>query len=297
VTRPTSFTSSFSSFSSGLLSVSLSISLGLGSSVALAAPPDKDAGGAAPAPETPEGTDTGSTEAEKDEASKLSDQAIEKFQAKDYEGAVALFEKAYSIDPNPNYLFNIGRVYEEAGTLDKAVEFYAKFVKQPGVDLDSRGVALDRLKVLRSILEETTEKPVEPEKEPEKEPEVVAPPPEPVVDQDAERKRKGMRGAGFAMLGIGAAALIGGGVAGGLAQGDQNKADTAATPLEGQEFLESSKTKSLAANVLFGVGGAVLLTGVILVAVGFSKPKPSSRVAVTPSFGPRGGGVELRLRF
>jgi hypothetical protein len=296
VTSLTSFTST--SFSKSLLSVSLSISLALGSSLALssgaiAAPP-----GETPPPETPDGTDTGSTEAEKDEASKLSDQAIEKFQAKDYDGAVALFEQAYGIDPNPNYLFNIGRVYEEAGTLDKAVEFYAKFVKQPGVDLDSREVALDRLKVLRAILEETTEKPPEePKDEPKDEPEVVAPPPEPVVDEDAQRKRKVLRGAGFGLLGVGVAALIGGGVAGGLAQSDHNKAGEVADPADGVPLLDSSKTKSLAANVLFGVGGALALTGVILVAVGFSKPKPTSRVAVMPSFGPRGGGVAFSLRF
>lgn len=277
---------------SALCSLTLSASLALGSSVALAAPAE------APAAETPEGTDTGSTDAQKDQASALSDQAIAKFQAKDYEGAVALFEQAYAIDPAPNYLFNIGRVYEEAGNLEKAVEFYAKFVKLPGVDLDSRGVALERLKVLRSILVETTEKPPEdkPEDKPE-EPVVEPPPPEPVVDQDAQRKRKALRGAGFGLLGVGAAALIGGGVAGGLAQSDNNKAGEVTDPADGVPLLDSSQTKSLAANVLFGVGGAFVLTGVILVAVGFSKPQPASRVALAPSFGPRGGGVTFRLRF
>jgi hypothetical protein len=86
-------------------------------------------------------------------------------------------------------------------------------------------------------------------------------------------------------------------VAGGLAQGDNNRAETAATPAEGVTLLDSSQTKSLAANVLFGVGGAFVLTGVILVAVGFTKPKPASRVALAPTFGPRGGGVTFRLRF
>jgi hypothetical protein len=293
-------TSSPTSLLSALCSFTLSVSLALGSNLALssgalAAPPAS----APPAETPPDGTDTGSTQAEKDEASTLSDQAIEKFQAKDYEGAVALFEKAYGIDPNPNYLFNIGRVYEEAGNLEKAVEFYAKFVKQPGVDLDSREEALSRLKVLRAIVEETSEKPPEekPEEKPEDKPVVDNTPPEPVVDQDAQRKRKVMRGVGFGLLGVGAAALIGGGVAGGLAQGDFNKADVAETPTENADLLGSSQTKSLAANVLFGVGGAFVLTGVILVAVGFSKPKPTSRVALAPSFGPRGGGVAFSLRF
>jgi tetratricopeptide (TPR) repeat protein len=284
---------------SALSSITLSVSLALGSTVALAAPP-----GDAPPPETPaEGPDTGATEAEKDEAEALSGQAIEKFQDKDFEGAVALFEKAYSIDPQPNFLFNIGRVYEEAGNFEKAVEYYAKFVKQPGVDLDSRTVALERLKALREILEATAEKQpdekqpdeTEPEEKQPDETEPVPPPPEP-VDQDAQRKRKALRGAGFGVLGVGAAVLIGGAVAGGLAQGDSNKAEEAADPSAGQDLLASSQTKALAADVMYGIGGALLLTGVILVAVGYSKPK-TQRVALTPSFGPRGAGVDLRLRF
>lgn len=279
---------------SALSSITLSFSLALGSTVALAAP----ATTSAPGPDAAEDPDATKdpADARKSEADSLSEQAIVKFQAKDYEGAVALFEQAYEIDPQPNFLFNIGRVYEEAGTLDKAVDFYAKFVKQPGVDLDSRETALDRLKVLRSILKETEEKP------PEEKPDEVEPVEEPVpqpdpVDEDAKRKRKVMRAAGFGLTGVGAAVMIGGAVLGGLAQSDFNKAGEAATPPEGQTLLDSSKTKAMTADILLGVGGAVLLTGVILVAVGFSKPKKSQRVALTPTFGPRGGGVDLRLRF
>lgn len=282
---------------SAVSSITLSVSLALGSTVALAAPPAGDA----PAPENPDGAETGSTEQEKDKATELSDQAIAKFQAKDYQGAVDLFNQAYEIDPNPNYLFNIGRVYEEAGDLEKAVEFYAKFVKQPGVDLDSREVALDRLKVLRAIVEETAEKkpPEEPKDKPEDKPATdQPPPPDPELEQ-AKRKKKTLRVAGFAVLGVGAGALIGGAVAGGLAQSDFNRAEPGpdVTPADSQDLLAGAKTKALAADVLFGVGGALVLTGVILVAVGFTKPKTSSRVALTPSFGPRGGGVDLRLRF
>ncbi|PRQ03790.1 tetratricopeptide repeat protein [Enhygromyxa salina] len=273
---------------SALSSITLSLSLALGSTVALAAP------AATPAPEQDAPTEE---EERKSEAEELSDQAIVKFQAKDYDGAVALFEQAYAVDPQPNFLFNIGRVHEEAGNLDKAVEYYAKFVKQPGVDLTSRETALDRLKVLRAILQETTEKPPETKPDTEVEP-IEPPPPQPdPVDEDAKRKRKVLRAAGFGLTGVGAAAMIGGAVVGGLAQGDFNKAGEAESPGDNQPLLDSAKTKALTADILLGVGGAVLLTGVILVAVGFSKPKQSSRVALTPSFGPRGGGGVLRVRF
>lgn len=279
-----------------LASAILSVSLTLGSTVALAAP-----AGDTPPPETPDAeTETGATAEEKSEAEELSDKAIAEFTAKNYSGAVALFEQAYELDPNPNYLFNIGRVYEEAGDLEPAVEYYAKFVKQPGVALDSRETALERLRVLRAILEETKEKdePKEATQEP-KEVVPVTPPPQPVVDTEAERKRKIMRGVGFGLAGAGAGALIGAAVVGSLAQGDQDKAfdrDEADSLAARQDFLEKSETKALTADILYGVGGALLLTGVVLVAVGYSKPK-TQRVALTPTFGPGGGGVDLRLRF
>jgi hypothetical protein len=281
-------TSLLSALSSITLSLSLALGSGLGYGVALAAP------AATPAAEDPDASDA---DERKSEAEDLSDQAIVKFQAKDYDGAVALFEQAYEVDPQPNFLFNVGRVYEEAGNLEKAVEFYAKFVKQPGVDLTSRETALERLKVLRAIVQETTEKPPEKEPEPEVKP-VEEPKPQPnPVDEDAKRKRKVMRAAGFGLTGVGAAVMIGGAVVGGLAQGDFNKAGDAELPADSQPLLDGAKSKALTADILLGVGGAVLLTGVILVAVGFSKPKKTQRVAVTPSFGPRGGGGVLRVRF
>lgn len=292
------------SLPSAIASITVSISLTLGlafwpqTARAWAAPPDSEA----PPPETPaEGTETGSSDEEKDEAEALSDKAIAEFSAKNYTGAVELFQKAYEIDPNPNYLFNIGRVYEEAGDFEHAVEHYAKFVKQPGVELDSREVALERLRVLRAILEETKEPQEEPKDPPPEEPkDVVEPQPQPQpVDTDAQRKRKVMRAAGFGLVGAGAGALIGAAVVGSLAQNDRDTAydrDEADSLTARQDLLDKAQTKALTADVLYGVGGALLLTGVVLVAVGYSKPK-QSRVALTPSFGPGGGGMELRLRF
>lgn len=276
------------------LSLGLSLSLSLGPTLALAAPAPSE-----PAPDTT--TDTGVSEADKAEAERLSGLAIEEFNAKNYDKAVGLFEQAYALDPQPNYLFNIGRVYEEAGNLESAVEFYARFVKQPGVDIDAREVALERLRVLRAILEETKQPDpdVEPEPEPEVEPEPepeLEPVPDPGIEKD-KRKRKAMRGAGFGLLGVGAGVVIGGAVLGALAQGDNKKADEAASLTERLDLLDSSESKALGADIMFGVGAAVLVTGVVLVALGYSKPKTGSRVAFQPSFGPRGGGLAMQMRF
>lgn len=276
------------------LSLSVSLSLALGPALALAAP--------APSEPPPDGTtDTGVSEADKVQAEQLSAQAIGEFNGKNYDKAVELFEQAYDLDPQPNYLFNIGRVYEEAGNLESAVDFYARFVKQPGVDIDAREVALERLRVLRAILEETKQPDpeVEPEPEPEPEPQPepeVEPVPDPGIEKD-KRKRKAMRGAGFGLLGVGAGALIGGAVLGALAQSDNTRADEAASLADRQDLLGSSKGKALGADIMFGVGGALLVTGVVLVVLGYKKPKTGSRVAVSPSFGPRGGAMTMQMRF
>ncbi|MCA9681371.1 MAG: hypothetical protein KC457_04180 [Myxococcales bacterium] len=281
------------------LCCALSLSLTLGSTVALAAP----AADAAPAPAEgeppPDGsTDTGVSAEEKSRGEELSEQAIEAFNAKDYTTAVDLFKQAYDADPQPNYLFNIGRVYEEAGDLEHAVEFYSNFVKQPGVALDSREVAVDRLKVLKAILAETEKPEEKPEEKPVEVEEKPVEPPPPAVDTEGERKSKTLRGAGFALAGIGVAALIGGGVAGGLAQSDNNDAANAESIDDRRTLLDSSKNKAVAADVLFGVGGALLVTGVVLVVVGFKKkPANGSKVAFAPSFGPRAVGADLRFRF
>ena len=67
----------------------------------------------------------------------------------------APFEEAYAIDRVPNYLFNIGRVYEEKGDIRSAVDYYQRFVKEPGVEIEARDLALQRLRVLKGVLQET----------------------------------------------------------------------------------------------------------------------------------------------
>lgn len=104
-------------------------------------------------------------------AADLSAQAIERFQVQDYDAAVRLFEEAYAIDTVPNYLFNIGRVYEEKGDIRSAVDYYQRFVKEPGVEIEARELALQRLRVLRGVLQET-----DPEEQPKPEPAEATPP-------------------------------------------------------------------------------------------------------------------------
>jgi tetratricopeptide (TPR) repeat protein len=239
----------------------------------------------------------------KEKVDQLNAEAFEKFKAKQYDEAAALFEQAYDLQPEPNYLFNIGRIYEESGNLEKSVEYYERFVKEPGVPLETREKGLERLRVLRAILEETAPKPEpepEPELEPEPEPE-TKPDPEPRLEPPPEPdpKPSKLRIAGYALLGVGGAALIGGGVLGGLALGRANALEDQHTYEERDETASRGLTMALTADIMFGVGGAMAAAGLVMVIVSLKKKKPdaSARAALAPWATPRGTGLAATLRF
>jgi outer membrane receptor for ferrienterochelin and colicin len=54
--------------------------------------------------------------------------------AQKYDEGITELEKAYQIFPHPNVLYNIGRAYAELGNLEKAVEYYKKYVETNPAD-------------------------------------------------------------------------------------------------------------------------------------------------------------------
>jgi tetratricopeptide (TPR) repeat protein len=240
-------------------------------------------------------------------ADALSDEAVQKFEAKEYDAAVALFEDAYAIDPQPNYLFNIGRVYEEKGDLEKAVEFYQRFLGESGVDLESRQVATERLKVLREALKQLRDEPSERSAKPATSTD-AQPGGDPAADRprDAERTRK-LRIAGYSLLGVGGVALIAGGAVGGVALGTTRDAEDAMFVDEQARLRRKARTQAGAADGLFIAGGVVAVVGLVLVLstlrVGQgarSKASPATaarRTTFAPAFGRRGVGFGLTHRF
>src|SRR5690606_3905720 len=121
---------------------------------------------------------------------------------------------------DPNYLFNIGRVHEEAGELELAVSFYERFLDQPGVALEARAATLDRVKVLRAVIEERSRgdgtAAVSPEDTTAPTSDDLEPRSTGVDDIYEQRRRKRLMIAGSVLTGIGGAAIIAGAVMGGL---------------------------------------------------------------------------------
>lgn len=229
-------------------------------------------------------------------AADLSAEAIERFQAKDYDAAVRLFEEAYAIDKVPNYLFNIGRVYEEKGDIRAAVDFYQRFVKEPGVEIEARDLALQRLRVLKGILQETDSAAKQAPGDGAAAPPVAeGPKPEPQAPVAAapDPKWRRMKIAGASLLGVGAGVMVVGGILGGVALSKQGQLDETHDYAARQDLVRSGERLALTTDVLIGLGGAVLVTGVILLAVGATKGK--SKAVASQRLRPTGTGLAFRF--
>ncbi len=242
-----------------------------------------------------------SAEGDTSDVDAINAEAIVAFKAGRYEEAAALFEKAYQTSPEPNYLFNIGRVYEESGKFSKAIEFYERFINEPAVELEAREVALERLRVIRAIVaeneaerraEEEANRPPEPEPEPEPNPE-----PEPLSSQDDGRMPP-MRAGGIALLVVGAVGL---GVAGGLAGAASSRSrelDDLTSLEPRRDAVDEGKRLALGADVMFGIGGLAVAVGAVLVGLSYRKgASGGQRAQVMPSFSPHGAGMSARVRF
>jgi tetratricopeptide (TPR) repeat protein len=199
----------------------------------------------------------GPEEAAAEDSDQLSAAAVEAFHAKDYDKAIELFEAAYEADPQPNYKFNIGRVYEEKGDQEEQAEERAEAQ----------------------------------EDEPKVEP-MVSPP---MDDGATDRKRK-LRIAGYSLMGVGGAGLIIGAVFGGLALSKSRDADDAALVDDKIALRQDAKTRANVADAMFITGGILAGVGLILVLTTLGKGK-RARSALAPSFGNRSAGLSWAGRF
>lgn len=115
-----------------------------------------------------------------------------------------------------------------------------------------------------------------------------------------------LRPVAFAVGGVGVAGLVLGGVMGGLAMSAKNDLKTLCpsnkcTTQAAQDAHASANTKALVSTVGMAVGGAALVTGVVLFVVSrpssSAKPDEPKSAQIIPSFGPDGGALNLIGHF
>lgn len=237
------------------------------------------------------------------EADTLSDEAVQAFKAHDYDTAIDKFQRAYDLDPQPNYKFNIGRVYEEKGgleNLEQAVKYYQEFVQSPGVDLESREAATQRLKVLRPTVEELRAQKAEADKaagDPTTPTTDTADQP-PVVDDEAKARKRKLRIAGYSLIGVGGLGLVIGSVFGGLALSKSKSSDDAPHIDDKISLRQEAKSRAAVADGMLITGGVLAGVGLILVLSTLGKGKrPTRKTAFLPSAGPQGAGLSWTGRF
>ena len=81
----------------------------------------------------------GPSHTDRQTAKALVNQGIAAQNAKDYDKAVELYNKAFALIPHPILLFNIGQAHRLAGRLDRAVTFYERYLANDPNGSESTG--------------------------------------------------------------------------------------------------------------------------------------------------------------
>jgi len=235
-------------------------------------------------------------------------EAVAAFSAGDLATAVAKFKAAYAAAPSPAYLFNIGRVYEEMGELASALEYYEQFARQPGLKLEERQQAAERIEVLRTLVPttpvpppvgnppDTQDQPAEQEPQPAPDP----------VDPKAAKQARTFTIVGASLLGVGAAVGLGGGIGLGLLA--RNRSEQVASVEEGEnpDGLTLSQLEDLDAEgrsfelwqiVTAASGGAMAITGAVLLGVGSKRRSNGATAGLRPTLHRNFAGATLSGRF
>jgi tetratricopeptide (TPR) repeat protein len=208
--------------------------------------------------------------------------ATQAYQAGRYQEAIKEFTVAYSLDPQPQLLFALGKINVQLGKCDAAIPFFEKYLETKPGEAETTAAnealaACGKAKVEEPEIEMDAAK-TEPAGPPASQavddsdlpPGITSPPPKPkpvAVQQTATVAGNGQHSwytepVGMALVGGGAVALIGGGVLYQLARGKLD--DAAQTP--GYEnaigLVDDAHRLRTYSLVSAGVGVALLGGGV-----------------------------------
>lgn len=197
---------------------------------------------------------------------RLAAQAEDAFVAGEYQRAIDLLQEAYDLEQNPNMLYNIARVHEETGDLERALQFYRQFVVAPNVDLDYRREALASSEMIEQALaaEQAAAEAQEPE-ESDQLPEqavMLRPAPFPTTSP--------MRPVGFTLAAVGGAALLAGGIVGVVALNKEKDFRDAGSLSERRSTGAIARDLATTADALYISGAVLVVTGLV---TAFASPR------------------------
>ena len=212
-----------------------------------------------------------------------------------YEDAITAWEESYRLSGRAELYFNISSAWEKLGAYSSAIDALNRYrVFAPA---DERAVLDRRIRALEQRLVE----------QPAPEPIVVAPPPapEPVV----EPKRQ-VRVLPVVLIGTGVASLGAGAVTGAIAAGAMGdlrescfeRDDGLLCPTAAEPAVARHGTTSTISAITLGAGGALALTGGLLLAFGGRSGDvhlvvDGHDIALKPAFAITGAGATAGLTW
>lgn len=218
-----------------------------------------------------------------------------------FEEASAEFRRAYDLSGRPSLLYNVYLAERDAGNVAAAAEALRRYLDEEEAP-ENRALLESRLQSLEELAAREHSDPQQatpdaPTPDPEPAAETAAPEPQqPPADEPAEESARPSLVAPLLLVGGGAAILA---AAGGLGLAnrtlyndlqDRCLGGTLCTPSQSGD-IDALGRRNLTADVLLGLGGAVVLGGLVWLVLRAIHPETD----VASACGPR--GCQLRGRF
>jgi hypothetical protein len=100
---------------------------------------------------------------------------------------------------------------------------------------------------------------------------------------------------GWSVLGVGVATLGGATAFGIISNGAESDARNAGTQVEAWQHRDKAEKNALVANILFGVGGAAVITSVVLLYLEYRQERSERKRALDLAVIPTPGGAAFSL--
>lgn len=224
-----------------------------------------------------------------------------------YEEALGAFLDAQRLFASPDHHHNIGRCYEALGRNELAIEYYRAYLRSDPPDRANIQNKIDRLERLSKI-EAAASSPGETSpSEPDAGPAATEPAPEPSPKTDEPTPGRPLVISGAVLIGAGSLLALGGGIGFGVAAGRRSDEVRDVFESDNPQGLTREETRSADASgrrletaqiVTAALGGAVAVTGAVLLVLGVRKNRAaSSKPSVSVFGGRRSAGLTVGGRF
>jgi len=215
-----------------------------------------------------------------------------------YQDALGDFLEAATLYASPDFQYNIGLCYEKLDKPEEAIAAFSTYLKTKK-DVPDRANVEDRIRRLQAMVE-SGQKPSDIDKGTPTD--TPPPPPE-------KKTGRGLVIGGAVLACVGAALALGGGLGLGLAakrrSDDLDEVQTGGNPGDltfggASDLEDEGKRLELGQIITVAVGGAIVIGGVAMLAIGLArgkKAKAGKSAILTPSLGRTAIGVSLTGRF